>query len=103
MIVIDKKYLECICDEKNKYAFYEITATIDLFGYVLVRRWGRIGSKGRIMKERFPSQEETKEALNRVLKKRLSRKYILLEQSAPHSKKKPPPEGNGCGTSTFRA
>jgi predicted DNA-binding WGR domain protein len=74
----EKIYLECVIPEKNRNAFYRLMSGQDLFGFKLIRTWGRRGSRERIrMQERFDSREEMKKAWNRILMLRLCHGYIV--------------------------
>jgi predicted DNA-binding WGR domain protein len=45
--------------EKNRKAFYRLVAAKDLFSYKLIRRWGRLGTKGQLgQSERFADQAD---------------------------------------------
>jgi len=71
--------LECVIPEKNRKAFYRLVATKDLFSYKLIRRWGRIGTKGQPGQlERFVDQVEMAQGLRRIVRKRLSHGYIIV-------------------------
>ncbi|MEM8936770.1 MAG: WGR domain-containing protein [Pseudomonadota bacterium] len=49
---------ERIQPTKNMYRFYELQVDQDLLGdWVLVRRWGRIGSFGRVAREAYQSRD----------------------------------------------
>jgi len=51
--------LECVMPEKNRKAFYRLVAANDLFSYKLIRRWGRLGTKGQLgQSERFADQAD---------------------------------------------
>lgn len=81
MQILKLAYLECIIPSLNRRAFYLIQAEVDLYGLMLVRRWGRIGTKGsRPLKVRFENKEDLLAEFARVLKVRFSRKYILRKQ-----------------------
>ncbi len=76
MKIIKKKDLECRIPEKNRNAFYTIIAGRDLFGWLLVRHWGRIGTKGQPkLRKRFSTEEEIRCEFDRVIEKRYSHHY----------------------------
>lgn len=81
MQIIRLAYFECVIPSKNRRAFYLIQAEMDLYGFMLIRKWGRIGTKGsRPLKIRFQSKEDLMEAFGRILDLRFSRKYVLRKQ-----------------------
>jgi len=81
MIFLENTYLECRIPEKNKEAFYQIIAGHDLFGLVLIRHWGRIGTKGQPkLKSRFESEDELMREYLRVLKTRFKHRYLPVER-----------------------
>ncbi len=46
--------LRRIDDTRNMRRFYRLDIEADLFGgFLLVRQWGRIGARGRVVAERF--------------------------------------------------
>ena len=74
-------HLECIDPSRNRRAFYEIRAETDLFGLIIIRRWGRIGTRGHPpLKMRFKTQDELQEEFDRILAVRLSRNYQICRQ-----------------------
>ncbi|BCO09296.1 hypothetical protein GF1_16720 [Desulfolithobacter dissulfuricans] len=76
MIFLEQAYFECVIPEKNRKAFYYVVAGRDLFSYVLIRKWGRIGSRGHPgMKKRYLSKSDMFGDYNRVVKKRLKHEY----------------------------
>lgn len=76
MIYKKKTYFECIIPEQNRRAFYELSAGRDLFGFMLIRRWGRIGCKGRQQRKRFLDEEDMLKEYTRVHKERIKHCYI---------------------------
>jgi len=78
MICVDKTYLECVNPEKNRKVYYRIMAGQDLFGLVLIRCWGRIGTHEKIrMKERFTDLDELGKVCRRIISTRLSHGYVV--------------------------
>ena len=78
MIFLKQAYFECVIPKKNRNAFYHLVAGRDLFGFILVRRWGRIGTKGQPrLKSRFNTREEMMLEFKQVIKKRLAHQYEL--------------------------
>lgn len=81
MQIIRLAYLECVIPSLNRRAFYLIQAEIDLYGFMLIRKWGRIGTKGsRPLKIRFQNKEDLLEAFEHILGIRFSHKYVLRKQ-----------------------
>jgi len=78
LILINKTYFECVIPERNKRAFYEIVAGRDLFGFIVFRRWGRIGTKGHPkMQQRFTNETEMRMEYSRVCSERIKHGYKL--------------------------
>lgn len=78
MITIKSVYLECVIPCLNRRAFYLILAEIDLYGYMLIRKWGRIGTRGSPpLKMRFKNKKKLMAEFDRVLDVRFDRSYIL--------------------------
>ncbi|MFP7756210.1 WGR domain-containing protein [Thermodesulfobacteriota bacterium B35] len=76
MICIKSAYLECRIPERNRSAFYHLMAGRDLFGLVLIRHWGRIGTRGQPkLKSRFASEEEMLREFQRILQLRFRHGY----------------------------
>ena len=70
--------MECVKPERNRKAFYHLVATKDLFSYKLIRRWGRIGTKGQPgHSERFADQEAMAKGLRRIVRTRLAHGYVI--------------------------
>jgi predicted DNA-binding WGR domain protein len=70
--------MECVIPDKNRKAFYRLVTTKDLFSYKLIRRWGRIGTKGQPgQSERYADQEGMAKGLRRIVRKRLAHGYII--------------------------
>jgi len=82
-MIFDKKaYFECLIPSSNRRAFYHLVAGRDLFGPLLIRYWGRIGTKGQPkLRVRFSSQEKMMNEFDRVTKKRLAHQYKLIQKS----------------------
>jgi predicted DNA-binding WGR domain protein len=61
---------------RNMRRFYRLDMQPDLFGGVLlVRQWGRIGARGRIVAERFESAALAADALERQSDRKRRRGY----------------------------
>ena len=81
MIIHRQENFECIIPERNKSAFYLMVAGRDLFGYILIRRWGRIGTKGHPkLQMRFTSEEDLSKEYHRVRNERLKRDYGVVSR-----------------------
>ena len=69
-------YLTSIIPDKNRYRFYEITLQYGLFyKYCLIKKWGRIGTRGRKIETSFDTMEEVEKEIQRVLKIRQKHGY----------------------------
>lgn len=82
MINQKRTYFECIIPERNRRAFYELIAGEDLLGYILIRRWGRIGSKGRPKRQRFLRREAMLQEYERIHKERIKHEYVPVYKKA---------------------
>jgi predicted DNA-binding WGR domain protein len=61
---------------RNMRRFYRLDMQPDLFGGVLlVRQWGRIGARGRIVAERFESMALAADALEKHAQQKTRRGY----------------------------
>ena len=61
--------------------YYEAQLTRDLFGWILMRSWGKIGTRrGRTMRVRPESYDKGLELLEAVKKRRKSHGYELITQ-----------------------
>ncbi|MBV5330136.1 MAG: WGR domain-containing protein [Chlorobium sp.] len=70
--------MECVNPERNRKAFYRLIAMQDLFGFKLMRHWGRIGTKGQPgQSERFADQEGMAKGLRRIVRTRLAHGYVI--------------------------
>lgn len=71
--------LERCVPARNMARFYVLSVEDDLFGGTqLLRRWGRIGRRGREMRCRYPSRDLAHAALGRWLTAKLKRGYGLV-------------------------
>jgi predicted DNA-binding WGR domain protein len=71
-------YLTSINTDKNRYRFYEITLQHGLFyKYFVIRKWGRIGTKGRKIEMPFDTMEEVEKEIQRLLKIRKRHGYSV--------------------------
>lgn len=63
-------------DARNMARFYALDVGPDLFGgTVLSRRWGRLGTQGREIREWFAQPAEAETARDLWLKRKLGRGY----------------------------
>ncbi len=75
-------YHVCIIPDENKKAFYEIFAGKDLFGFILIRRWGRIGTKGQPgKKQRFLEEIGMVKEYERIRQERIKHGYLEVNQT----------------------
>ena len=75
-------YYVCISPDRNKKAFYELFAGKDLFFFILIRRWGRIGTKGLTgKKQRFLEETGMLKEYDRVHQERIKRGYLQVNQT----------------------
>lgn len=76
---LDTAVLERCVPARNMARFYILSVEEDLFGGTqLLRRWGRIGRRGREMRCRYPSRDLAHAALGRWLTAKLKRGYGLV-------------------------
>jgi predicted DNA-binding WGR domain protein len=81
MIHAEQIYLECVIPEKNRNAYYRMMSGQDLFGFKLIRCWGRIGTQEKIrLQKRFARHDEMKRAYQRILSVRLAHGYTIKEK-----------------------
>ena len=82
MVCHKYSYYVCIIPDRNKRAFYELFAGKDLFGFVLTRRWGRIGTRGQPkIKQRFIEETEMLKEYKRVHRERVKHGYIQVDKT----------------------
>jgi predicted DNA-binding WGR domain protein len=69
-------HLRRIDPARNMARFYLMEMQPDLFGGVLlVKQWGRIGTGGRIVDERYGSEASAAEAMNKQDERKRRRGY----------------------------
>ena len=68
-----------VIPEKNMWRFYRIEVGQGLFSPYLIRAWGRIGSRVRMMEDFYPSVEEAVKEANRVYRRKVKRGYKEVE------------------------
>ena len=69
------KKMECRIPEENRAASYRLIACRDLFGFMLIRHFGRIGAKGRVMHTRYPKEAELMREFSRLIRVRYAHGY----------------------------
>ena len=70
-------HLRRIDDARNMRRFYRLDLQPDLFGGVLlVRQWGRIGTRGRIVDESYQSEALAADAMQKHADRKRRRGYI---------------------------
>lgn len=75
-VTIPALYLERIDPSRNMARFYAISVQPTLFGELsLVRRWGRIGARGRDKIETFARADEVAQAHSRMERQKRRRGY----------------------------
>lgn len=71
-------YLERVEAAESRHRFYVLSIEQTLFGEpVLVRRWGRIGTRGRIRLQTCESEMDAIRLFAEHLKRRRSRAYLV--------------------------
>jgi predicted DNA-binding WGR domain protein len=72
-------FLRRVDPESGAARFYSVVVERDLFGQiVLVRSWGRIGTRGREMVEHHVSEAEAREAMDALIQAKRRRGYQEL-------------------------
>lgn len=75
----DLVVLERCQPERNMARFYVMQVEAGLFGdSQLLRRWGRIGARGREIRSHYPSRDQARAALGLWLAAKLKRGYALV-------------------------
>lgn len=71
-------HLQSVEPTRNRARFYSMAVVRDLFGdWVLVRSWGRIGTKGREASQTFSSAGSALDAMGDVARQKAHRGYRL--------------------------
>lgn len=66
--------------DANQHRFYLLRTLPTLFGdWVLLREWGRMGSPGRVRRDRHPSKSEAVGALAKLARQKHRRGYALQD------------------------
>jgi len=67
---------------RNMRRFYRLDIEADLFGgFLLVRQWGRIGARGRVVAERFDDATLAAAALAQHAARKARRGYSAAQMS----------------------
>ncbi|WP_306051545.1 WGR domain-containing protein [Oceaniradius stylonematis] len=84
-------YIERRDPDRNMARFYALAIEGTLFGQTcLIRRWGRIGSRGRTVQHSFDSEREAVGLFLELLRAKKLRGYRPI--SATHHAKAAPPD-----------
>ena len=68
-------YLEKHNPETNLHRFYVISVMPSLFGWCVVRRWGRCGNYGRLRIDLYDDLESAKMGFEKKKREKLRRNY----------------------------
>ena len=78
-VVFQTAELRRIDPAVNARRFYSLSLWPDLSGGVaVVRAWGRIGTRGQVKADAYPSPEDAATALARLYRRKLRRGYVAL-------------------------
>ena len=83
MIESDKTHLDLvrIVPSENMARFYGITLQPTLFGeFAVVRCWGRISTRGRLMAITYPDEEQAVDALVKLENTKRRRGYVTTDE-----------------------
>lgn len=68
---------------RNMRRFYRLDIERDLFGgFLLMKQWGRIGARGRIIAERFESEAPALAALQKQADRKQRRGYVVTNRGS---------------------
>lgn len=68
---------------RNMRRFYRLDIECDLFGgFLLMKQWGRIGARGRIMAERFESEAPALATLQKQADRKRRRGYVVTNRGS---------------------
>lgn len=74
-------HLESRQPDLNRLRFYRVEVGCDLFGtWCLIRRWGRIGSRGQACRQSFTTEAEARTAADRLARRKAGRGYVPAGQ-----------------------
>jgi predicted DNA-binding WGR domain protein len=70
-------HLESLQPEVNRLRFYRLEVVRDLLGaWCVIRRWGRIGTRGQMRVESYPSRHAAEVAAERQARRKVARGYV---------------------------
>lgn len=69
------KKLISIEPDKNRFRQYSVTVVKTLFGYAVVREWGRIGQKPRAKEQHFSLLSQAETSAERIIRTRQRHGY----------------------------
>lgn len=73
-------WLQRIRPERNEWRWYALSIQPDLFGgAALVRRWGRLGTRGQMRLDLHDNEGAAANALSRMIRHRLRRGYVMMQ------------------------
>ena len=65
---------------KNRFRFYTMTWQPSLWGGgVLLRNWGRIGTKGRLLQTHYEDRDSAQGQIDQSVRRRLQRGYHVVD------------------------
>jgi predicted DNA-binding WGR domain protein len=77
-------YIERTDSTRNMARFYAISIEQNLFGEpCLMRRWGRIGTRGQTMSHHFETEQEAVDLFFELLRQKKRRGYSSVAYQAP--------------------
>ena len=95
-------YIERKDADQNMARFYALSIEETLFGQIcLVRRWGRIGTRGRIVQHSFENESEAVALFLRLLRAKRTRGY-RPRLDARHAERPRLLDGAAAGTGQSR-
>lgn len=69
----------CIIQELNRKRFYRIEVTPGLFGPLVIRAWGRIGCRVRVIVDHFTSLVDALDEANRLYRSKKRKGYSEVD------------------------
>ena len=69
----------CIVQELNRKRFYRIEVTPGLFGPLVIRAWGRIGCRVRVIVDHFTSLVDALDEANRLYRTKKRKGYSEVD------------------------
>ena len=72
-------HLEQQRPDKNRFRFYALDISRDLFGrWIVIRRWGRIGQSERHVALSFETMDAAQHHVTRICRQKERRGYVVL-------------------------